>query len=48
MPINNNILNQKGTPAFYSDIFANRPAFGYAGRVLTAHDVIIIFIRLFC
>jgi len=38
MPINNNIINQKGTPAFFSDIFANRPAFGYAGRVFISTD----------
>jgi len=31
--VNFNILNQKGTPAFYSDTFANRPAAGFAGRV---------------
>ena len=38
MPIYNGIINQKGTPAFYSDIFANRPAFGYAGRVFISTD----------
>jgi hypothetical protein len=43
MPINNNILNQKGTPAFYSDIFANRPAFGYAGRVFISTDTGAIY-----
>ena len=32
------ILNQKGTPAFYSDIFANRPAAGFAGRVFISTD----------
>ena len=38
MPINNGVTNQKGTPAFYSDTFANRPAFGYAGRVFISTD----------
>lgn len=41
--INNNILNQKGTPAFYSDVFANRPAFGYAGRVFISTDTGAIY-----
>ena len=36
--VNNNILNQKGTPAFFSDTFANRPAFGFAGRVFISTD----------
>jgi hypothetical protein len=43
MPINNGIINQKGTPAFYSDIFANRPAFGYAGRVFISTDTGAIY-----
>jgi len=43
MPINNSIINQKGTPAFYSDIFANRPAFGYAGRVFISTDTGAIY-----
>lgn len=43
MPINNQIINQKGTPAFYSDIFANRPAFGYAGRVFISTDTGAIY-----
>jgi hypothetical protein len=38
-----NIINQKGTPAFYSDIFANRPAFGYAGRVFISTDTGAIY-----
>jgi hypothetical protein len=37
------ILNQKGTPAFYSDTFANRPAFGFAGRVFISTDTGEIF-----
>ena len=43
MPIYNGITNQKGTPAFYSDIFANRPAFGYAGRVFISTDTGAIY-----
>jgi len=43
MPINNNIINQKGTPAFYSDIFANRPSYGYAGRVFISTDTGAIY-----
>ena len=31
-----NILNQKGSPAFYSDTFANRPAASLAGRIFIA------------
>jgi len=41
--LKNNILNQKGTPAFYSDVFANRPAFGYAGRVFISTDTGAIY-----
>lgn len=37
------ILNQKGTPAFYSDTFANRPAFGFAGRVFISTDTAAIY-----
>lgn len=32
------ILNQKGTPMFYSDIFADRPPFGIAGRIFISTD----------
>jgi len=32
------ILNQKGTPMFYSDIFANRPAAGVVGRIFISTD----------
>jgi hypothetical protein len=38
-----NILNQKGTPAFYSDIFANRPTYGFAGRVFISTDTGAIY-----
>jgi hypothetical protein len=41
--VNYNILNQKGTPAFYSDIFANRPAAGFAGRVFISTDTGAIY-----
>jgi hypothetical protein len=37
------ILNQKGTPAFYSDIFANRPTYGFAGRVFISTDTGAIY-----
>ena len=37
------ILNQKGTPMFYSDIFANRPAFGVVGRIFISTDTSQIF-----
>jgi hypothetical protein len=40
---NLNILNQKGTPAFYTDTFANRPAFGFRGRVFIATDTQAIY-----
>jgi hypothetical protein len=32
------ILNQKGTPMFYSDLTANRPGAGIAGRIFIATD----------
>ena len=32
------ILNQKGTPMFYSDLTANRPTAGIAGRIFIATD----------
>jgi hypothetical protein len=34
----NNILNQKGSPAIYTDDLANRPAAGYTGRLFVAKD----------
>jgi hypothetical protein len=37
------IKNQKGTPAFYSDIFANRPSYGYPGRVFISTDTGAIY-----
>jgi len=32
------ILNQKGTPMFNSDLYANRPPFGIAGRIFISTD----------
>ena len=32
------ILNQKGTPMFYSDLFADRPPFGIEGRIFISTD----------
>jgi hypothetical protein len=37
------ILNQKGTPMFYSDTFALRPAFGVVGRIFISTDTAQIF-----
>ena len=33
-----NILNQKGSPALYQDVFASRPAASLAGRIFLATD----------
>lgn len=33
-----NILNQRGTPMFFSDVFANRPAAGVVGRIFISTD----------
>lgn len=32
------ILNQRGTPMFFSDVFANRPAAGIVGRIFISTD----------
>lgn len=37
------ILNQKGTPMFNSDIFANRPTFGIVGRIFISTDTAAIY-----
>lgn len=37
------ILNQKGTPMFNSDIFANRPNFGIVGRIFISTDTAAIY-----
>lgn len=36
--IQNSILNQKGSPAIFTDDLANRPAAGYTGRLFVAKD----------
>ena len=41
--VNFDVVNQKGTPAFYSDIFANRPTYGYPGRVFISTDTGAIY-----
>lgn len=43
MPINNSILNQKSSPAIYTDVFANRPTYGFAGRLFISTDTSQIF-----
>jgi hypothetical protein len=40
---NVNVLNQKGSPAIYTDTFANRPVFGFAGRLFIANDTAAIY-----
>ena len=37
------VLNQKGSPALYTDTFANRPAFGFQGRLFISNDTGQIF-----
>jgi hypothetical protein len=37
------IINAGGTPSFLTDLFANRPAFGTAGRIFIASDTRQIF-----
>lgn len=37
------ILNQKGTPMFNSDLFANRPAAGIVGRIFISTDTKVFF-----
>lgn len=37
------ILNQKGTPAFYADTLANRPAAGFEGRVFISTDTFDLY-----
>jgi len=41
--VNFDVVNQKGTPAFYSDIFANRPSYGYPGRIFISTDTGAIY-----
>jgi len=40
---NVSVLNQKGSPAIYTDTFANRPPFGFAGRLFVANDTSAIY-----
>ena len=37
------ILNQRQTPAFFADVFANRPPAGFVGRVFISTDTFIIY-----
>jgi len=37
------ILNQRGTPMFYSDIFANRPPAGVVGRIFISIDTFAFY-----
>jgi len=37
------VLNQKGSPALFTDTFANRPAFGFQGRLFISTDTGQIF-----
>ncbi len=41
--LNLNVLNQKGSPAIYTDTFANRPAAGYQGRLFISTDTAAIY-----
>jgi hypothetical protein len=38
-----NVINQKGTPSLYTDVFANRPAYGQNGRLFVSTDTAQIF-----
>lgn len=37
------ILNQRGTPMFFSDVFANRPTAGIVGRIFISTDTAAIY-----
>ena len=37
------ILNQSQTPAFFADIFANRPAAGFIGRIFISTDTLVFY-----
>ena len=41
--ISNAVLNQKGSPAIYTDILANRPVYGFNGRIFISTDTSQIF-----
>jgi len=38
MELDLSILNQKGSPAIYQDVFANRPSAGFTGRLFVSTD----------
>ena len=40
---NANVLNQLGTPAMNSNLFANRPAAGFTGRIFISTDTLEIY-----
>lgn len=37
------ILNQRQTPAFYADVFANRPTAGFVGRIFVSTDTFAFY-----
>lgn len=41
--INLSILNQKGTPAFFADTLANRPAPSFVGRIFVSTDTLDLY-----
>lgn len=41
--INLSILNQKATPAFFADTFANRPAASFVGRIFISTDTFDLY-----
>jgi hypothetical protein len=41
--VTTDILNQYGCPAFYSDIYANRPPAGFVGRIFISINTAQIF-----
>ena len=41
--LNNNAINQKGTPLLYTDILSNRPQYGINGRLFFSTDSQQIF-----
>ena len=41
--VDNNVKNQQTTPALYSDVYANIPAFGQTGRLFFATDTNTIY-----
>ena len=37
------MLNQRGTPMFFSDVFANRPTAAIVGRIFVSTDTFELF-----